>query len=190
MSQNRKTVEPGAWYDQAEEAMWRAASESDSAFDGAFVYGVRTTGIFCRPSCASRVPNLENVLFFKSADEARAAGFRPCKRCRPDLTAYQPMRDTAAAAKAAIDAGEDVKALGVSPRRLSTIFREAYGITISGYVSRLRLAKAKRLLVETNRKIVEIAGDVGFDSLSAFYRFFRSGAGTTPATYRRENRIK
>lgn len=170
--------------------MWRASSESDAAFDGAFFYAVRSTGVFCRPSCKSRVPMRENVLFFQTADAARAAGFRPCKRCRPDLPTYQPIREIAEEAKAALDAGRGLDALGVSPRRLSGIFKHAYGATISAYAGELRLKEAKRLLAETDMPIVDVADAVGFGALSAFYRFFKRGAGQTPAAYRREHRKK
>ena len=170
--------------------MWRGLSGGDASLDGVFFYAVRTTGVFCRPSCKSRPPNRENVLFFQTADEARAAGFRPCKRCRPDLPDYRPVRDIAEAAKAALDEGKSLDTLGVSPRRLSAIFREAYGVTVSAYAGELRLGEAKRLLAQTDEKIVDIADALDFGALSAFYRFFKKGAGKTPAAYRREHRPK
>ena len=67
----------------SEEQMWRATLQSDASFDGVFVLAVKTTGIFCRPVCAARLPNRENVEFFASPREALVAGYRPCKRCRP-----------------------------------------------------------------------------------------------------------
>ncbi len=173
-----------------EEEMWRAASESDASFDGAFFYAVRSTGVFCRPSCKSRPPNRENVLFFRTAGEARDAGFRPCKRCRPDLPDYRPVRDIAEATKKALDEGRSLSSLGVSPRRLSAVFREAYGMTVSAYAGGLRLAEAKRRLAETDEKIVDVADALGFHALSAFYLFFKTGVGRTPAAYRREHRPK
>lgn len=170
--------------------MWRAASESDAAFDGAFFYAVQSTGIFCRPSCKSRVPRKENVLFFGTEGEARAAGFRPCKRCRPDLADYAPIREIAEKAKAALDGGRGLDVLGISSRRLSAIFKDAYGVTPAAYARELRLSQAKRLLAETDAPIVDVAAAVGFGALSAFYRFFKDGAGQSPAAYRREHRQK
>ncbi len=75
--------------------MWEAVKNSDANYDGLFFYGVKTTGIFCRPSCQSKVPKQENILYFRSSEEARKAGFRPCKRCRSDLLEYQPMHEIA-----------------------------------------------------------------------------------------------
>lgn len=82
-----------------DEARWDAVRRRDAAADGAFLYAVRTTGVYCRPSCAARLPNRDNVCFFDDADEAERAGFRPCKRCRPrdaDL-ATRPLADRIAA---------------------------------------------------------------------------------------------
>jgi AraC family transcriptional regulator of adaptative response / methylphosphotriester-DNA alkyltransferase methyltransferase len=67
------------------DTMWDATVSCDKEYDGAFFYAVKTTGIFCRPSCKSRVPNKDNVSFFLNASEAQKAGYRPCKRCRPDF---------------------------------------------------------------------------------------------------------
>lgn len=67
------------------DTMWKATVQCDPTYDGVFFYAVKTTGKFCWPSCKSKVPNCENVSFFLSANEAQRAGYRPCKRCRPDL---------------------------------------------------------------------------------------------------------
>src|SRR5262245_14706690 len=72
-----------------EEGFWQAIRTRDSSYDGLFYYGVRTTGVYCRPSCASRQPKPENVLFFALPEAARQAGFRACLRCRPDETAVR-----------------------------------------------------------------------------------------------------
>lgn len=71
---------------------WQAVLDNDRRYDGAFFYGVASTGIFCRPSCPSRPPRRDRVRFFPTADAALAAGFRPCKRCRPDLTDFSPAK--------------------------------------------------------------------------------------------------
>ncbi|SDM14084.1 Metal binding domain of Ada [Dendrosporobacter quercicolus] len=72
---------------------WEAVRQSDPGYDGVFFYGITTTGIFCRPSCRSRLPLRNNVQFFDSIEQAYAWGLRPCKRCRPDLPEYRPNRD-------------------------------------------------------------------------------------------------
>ncbi len=78
-----------------QDEMWLAVSQNDASADGLFFYAVSSTGVFCRPSCKSRRPKRENVRYFKTAEQAMAAGFRPCKRCRSDLADYRPVRDIA-----------------------------------------------------------------------------------------------
>ncbi len=174
--------------------MWRAVCENDAAFDGIFFYAVESTGIFCRPSCKSKQPRRENVRFFTSAAQARAAGFRPCKRCRSDLADYQPMRDIAERARLLLEAScaggygcaPALRSLGLSRRRLAEIFLAVYGVTPSEYLARLRLQKAEWLLSATADPIVDVAYAAGFGSLSSFYRFFKGRTGLSPAAYRKE----
>lgn len=175
-----------------EDEKWTAVSGNDSSFDGVFFYGVKTTGIFCRPSCKSKIPRRENVRFFESADQARQEGFRPCKRCRPDLLTYQPLKELAEKAKDLIDVGienklalaKELRNLGLTQHRLAELFRDHYGLTISEYSQRVRLEKAQAMLADLRESIAHIAFAVGFESLSAFYRFFRKQTGMTPAAYR------
>src|SRR5262245_16391744 len=82
----------------SENAHWRAVERRDRAADGTFVYSVRTTGVYCRPSCAARLPRRENVAFHASCAEAERAGFRPCKRCRPNEPALADQQAAAVAA--------------------------------------------------------------------------------------------
>ena len=86
-----------------EDEMYEAVISNDGNYDGLFFYAVKSTGIFCRPSCKSKKPLRENVRFFKNAAEARAAGFRPCKRCRSDLLSYRPMEEIAGLVKRHLD---------------------------------------------------------------------------------------
>lgn len=114
---------------------WQAVLDNDRRYDGAFFYGVASTGIFCRPSCPSRPPRRDRVRFFPTADAALAAGFRPCKRCRPDLTDFSPGQDVAAEAMALLhrhfrdqaDLSAALNGLGLSRRRLADLFQAAYG---------------------------------------------------------------
>jgi len=179
----------------AEEEMWKAVCENDASYDGIFFYAVRSTGIYCRPSCRSKKPRRENVCFFDTGEQARAAGFRPCKRCRSDLLDYQPIKEIAEKAKRLLDDSfrkrseldRELRQLGVSQRRMAEIFKDEYGLTLSEYVGNLRLAEARRLLSDTNDGIMDIAYSIGFGGLSSFYRFFKNGTGLSPAAYRKEH---
>ncbi len=179
-----------------EEKMWKAVSENDASCDGIFFYAVRSTGIYCRPSCKSKMPRRENVCFFDAAEQAKAAGFRPCKRCRSDLSDYRPIKEIAEKAKRLLDDSlherceldRELRCLGVSRRRMAEIFKGEYGLTLAEYAGNLRLAEVKRLLSDTNNGIIDIAYSVGFGGLSAFYRFFKNSTGLSPAAYRKEHR--
>ena len=178
------------------EEMTRAALANDANFDGVFWYGVKSTGIYCRPSCASRSPKAENMVFFASPQAAGQAGYRPCKRCRPDLKEYQPVQELARKMKAVIDDGfaqkavmfEALKQLGVSPRRAIEIFKESYHTTPGAYADSLRIAQARRRLRETDETVLDIALSLGFESLSAFYSLFGKAVEMPPAAYRRAMR--
>ncbi|MFT8872347.1 MAG: Ada metal-binding domain-containing protein [Sporolactobacillus sp.] len=85
-----------------DEEKWKAVGRNDASYDGRFVYAVSSTGIFCRPSCASKLPLREHVRFFSSTAQAVKAGFRPCKRCRSDLPVYRPAAELAQCAKAVL----------------------------------------------------------------------------------------
>lgn len=179
-----------------ENEMWEAVCKNDISYDGIFFYAVKSTGIYCRPSCKSKVPKRENVIFFDIADQARIAGFRSCKRCRSDLLEYQPIKDIAQKAKKLLEdsfnrgceLNKELLQLGVSSRRMADIFKEEYGVTLSEYISALRLTEAKRLLTDTPDEIINIAYSIGFGSISSFYRFFKAGTGISPASYRKEYR--
>jgi len=175
-----------------DEEKWKAWSIKDERYDGVFFCAVKTTGIFCRPSCPSN-PHKKNVIFFDTAKEAIEAGFRPCKRCRPDLLQYNPIKELAQETKQTIDLyfsdkkllKEKLTGLGITQHRNIEIFKGEYGATINEYINSLRLTKAKELLIDTDEPIIHIAYEAGFESLSAFYRFFRKHAGMTPADFRK-----
>jgi len=176
-----------------ENKKWQAVAQCISEYDGQFFYGVRTTGIFCRPSCRSREPKRENVEFFDSAREAASSGFRPCKRCRPDLLKYDPDEEVVRKIKAIIDAhysdreriDSGFKSLGISRNHMSGIFRKKYGMTPAKYAGTVRDARAAELLEASGRSIMEIALQSGFQSLSSFYELFRKEKGMTPQEYRK-----
>lgn len=172
---------------------WQALTECRSEYDGVFFYGVRTTGVFCRPSCKSREPKRENVEFFDSAKDAVSSGFRPCKRCRPDLITYDPDDEIACRAASIMEIyccdreklEQELSGLGLSRNHLAEVFRRKLGVTPAKYVSSLKAVKATELLSETGISIIDIALLCGFKSLSAFYDLFRKEKGMTPQAYRK-----
>ncbi len=174
------------------EEMYEAVLENNESYDSIFFYAVKSTGIYCRPSCKSKAPKKENVEFFTHAHEARTAGYRACKRCRSDLLDYKPMQDMAKKLKKLIDASfaesaslrAEMDTMGLSHKRMVEIFKEEYGITPSQYMNDLRYDEAQKLLTQSNNEIVDIAYSVGFGSLSAFYKFFKERASMSPAAYR------
>ncbi len=175
------------------EEMFDAVAQNNESYDTVFFYAVKSTGIYCRPSCKSKMPKTENIEFFKTSEDAVSAGYRSCKRCRSDLLDYKPMKEIAEKVKALIDnmfneleiLGAEMDKLGLSRKRMVEIFKEEYGVTPSGYVNNLRYEEAIRLLEQTDNEVIDIAHSVGFGSLSAFYKFFKERANMSPAAYRK-----
>ena len=181
-----------------EEEKWKAAFACDEAYDGRFYYGVKTTGIFCRPSCKSKSPKRENVEFFDTAEQARDSGLRPCKRCRPDLLEFQPQKENGEKIKAVYDLyfsdhnrlKEELKKLGLSRNRIIQLFQNQYEKTPMEYLNGLRIDRAKELLANTPDNVLTIALQSGFESLSAFYTQFRRVTGVSPNEYREGRKKK
>jgi AraC family transcriptional regulator of adaptative response / methylphosphotriester-DNA alkyltransferase methyltransferase len=177
-----------------DEEMWRAVIDNDGNYDCRFFYAVKTVGVYCRPSCKSRAPLRKNVRYFETGTDAQRAGFRPCKRCRPDLVDFAPAADIARQAKELIDSyyykrdqlAAEMKRLGVSSGHLAALFKRQYGMSPLEYLNQIRVEQAKKMLSGTDRPIIDIAGEIGFDSLPSFYGFFRKRAGATPKEYRSE----
>lgn len=173
---------------------WNAVLTDNGEYDGTFFYAVKSTRIFCRPSCPSKPPLEENVTYFPTAEAAMNAGYRPCKRCRPDLLAYQPTAELAGKIKTAIDLlfadraalFEELKKLGISRRHMTQLFVNHYGQTPGEYANALRIQTAKEQLKDQSHSILDIAFSLGFESLSSFYRFFRKYTETSPGDYRQQ----
>ena len=183
------------------EAQWRAVQQRDRAADGTFVYAVRSTGIYCRPSCPSRKPRRTQVVFFNLPEAAEEKGFRPCLRCRPRLQSPRDAR-TAAVARVCreIEArvhGEGsgtgelpvtLSALsapaGMSPHQLERAFRSVMGITPRQYADAQRMRRLKSRLKKGD-DVTTALYDAGFGSSSRLYERAPTHLGMTPATYRR-----
>lgn len=178
--------------------LYKAVLARDPRFDGRFFMGVRTTGIYCRPICPAR-PLLKNIHFYRSAAEAEVAGFRPCKRCRPDLSPSSPQwQGTDAIVKRAlrlISQGEadalDLEAfaskLGVSGRHLRRLFEEHVGASPVEVISAQRLHLARLLLNQTSLPVTKVAFASGFRSIRRFNHAFLSRYKKSPKAFRGAN---
>lgn len=176
------------------EEIWRAIVECDPKYDGQIFYGLVTTGIFCKPSCKSKTPKRENVKIFYSAADAKEAGLRPCKRCRPEelhslsseeeLT-HKLMQLINEFYTEPLTLHEMAARLYVSPFYLQKSFKKVMNISPSKYLAMKRLATAKTLLVkETEESITSIAMQVGFPNSSHFASVFQKETGYSPTHYR------
>lgn len=179
----------------SDDEKWQAVVTCDKSYDGLFFYGVKTTGIFCRPSCTAKTPNRKNVVFFDNATNSIAEGFRPCKKCRPDKEIFEPDLELVEKAKDIFNMYYDKslnlslvsKQLGVSTNHLGRLFRQNYGITPMHYIIKLRIYKACELLEQEDMNILEVAYATGFKSISNFYRYFKDGTGHTPNEHRKRH---
>lgn len=167
--------------DIADDKAWAAVERRDRAFDGRFVTGVMTTGIYCRPSCAARHPARANVRFYPHGAAARSAGLRACKRCLPDDVA----RDDAAVI-AAIDEirqAEDAPSLsalaeltGYSPTHFQRVFKRAIGLSPAAYARALREERARDALVD-GESVTGAIYEAGYGSASRFYETLKGRLG-------------
>jgi len=176
---------------------WEAVVQCDSSYDGMFFYGVKTTGVFCRPSCKSKEPLRNNVEFFDNIEQAYFNGLRPCKRCRPDLIEFKPMLDLIERAKCIFDTYFDdrhklraeIKALGISQNHLIRLFRQEFHKTPLEYTNNMRVEKAMKMISTMDTNIADIALQCGFGSLSTFYVLFKKQVGLVPKEYRKNKDI-
>lgn len=172
---------------------WRAVERRDRRSDGTFVYAVRSTGIYCRPSCPSRRPSRANVSFFLTSDDAEQAGYRPCLRCRPaDESAASATEAAVAKARGYLEQhvdrpvslGELARYAGLSPWHLQRSFKRILGVSPKAYQDARRVDQFKSRL-RAGDTVSRATYEAGFGSSSRVYE--RSGTllGMTPAAYRR-----
>ena len=175
--------------------MERAYRRSDETYDGVFYLGVRTTGIFCRPSCSARKPLPKNVLYFANPREAVFAGFRPCKRCTP-LSAIGNPPPWVETLVSEVDrdpsrrlSDADVRRMGIEPARVRRFFQRSYGMTFQAYCRGRRLGTALEQ-IRKGGKLDDVLLGYGFESHSGFRDAFTKTFGTTPGRAREASCIR
>lgn len=173
---------------------WDAVRRRDRAADGRFVFAVRTTGVFCRPSCAARRPRRDNVLFFDRPASAEGAGFRACRRCRPNDAGAQDARFVARV-REALAAGDDAPAalrslagaLQLTPSQLVRRFRRLTGVTPREMRAADRVAALKSAL-RKGAPVTDALYEAGYSSSSRLYERAAERLGMTPASYAKGGR--
>ncbi len=174
---------------------WQAIINCDSSCDGTFVYALRSTRKYCRPSCPKKSYQAKRIIIFSTAAEAEAAGFHPCSRCRPDLERWEGVKaELVRSAEALIREHYTEKfslkllsdSLHVDKSYLLRTFHERTGQTLLEYHNRMRIEAAQELLTHPEIPVASIAASTGFVSASHFSQVFRRHTGQTPSEYRME----
>jgi AraC family transcriptional regulator of adaptative response/methylated-DNA-[protein]-cysteine methyltransferase len=173
------------------EARWQMVRARDARGDGQFYYSVKTTGVYCRPSCAARLARRENVSFHESCLDAERAGFRPCKRCRPgQSTLMEQHREKVVAAcrlietaDEALKLGELAEWVGLSPYHFHRLFKAVTGVTPKAYLNAHQINQVRTNLA-SGGPVTRAIYDSGFSSSSRFYEKSSSVLGMTPRDFR------
>lgn len=182
-------------HERIDEWRWQVVQARDTQFNGAFFFGVRSTGIYCKPSCAARRPKREHVTFFSTPEQAEVAGFRACRRCRPDAEHAQDttveMIVRACEIIEASDGGEiSLELLGrqlsVSPSHLQRTFKRTLGVSPKEFADAQRLENFKKQARQTD--VTTAMYGSGFNSSRALYEKAANHLGMTPAIYRKGGR--
>ena len=181
----KSTLKPGA----SDDARWRAVVQRDSVADGTFVFGVLTTGVYCRPSCAARRPLRKNVRFFTTPREAEHAGLRACLRCKPTQPAAQKSvlvqrlcRYMEANTEQKITLHTLSKLAGMSRFHLQRVFKSELGISPAKYLQSCRFSQFKNGL--RKHSVTTAWAEAGYSSSSRIYETARTRLGMTPSRYR------
>jgi len=172
---------------QTEDNLWRAVEQRDKATDGKFVYGVLTTGVYCRPSCSSRQPRRENVRFFATGQEAERAGLRACRKCRPNLALENGIVPRASRyirehLDDKLDLATIAKSVSVSAFALHRKFKSELGLTPRQFVESCRLGTFKQGL-KKGANVTTAMMDAGYSSTSRLYEQAQPQLGMAPRQY-------
>ena len=179
---------------------YQAVLTRDARFDGRFFVAVRTTRIYCRPICRVKTPMRKNCTFFAHAAAAEGEGFRPCKRCRPELAPGNSLMEVSSqlARSAAQQIGQDYLAehsleelaeeLGVTDRQMRRVFREEFGVSPVEFWQTRRLLLAKQLLTDSRMSVTAVAFASGFQSLRRFNALLKERYRLTPTELRKRQR--
>ena len=189
MNSPRKNIDP-------DDILWEAILHRDRRFDGFVFYGVTSTGIFCKPTCPSPRPKRINVHLFAEANDAQAAGFRPCRRCKPNLA--EDMEGDIARVRKAVQFIESHEAItpslrelgdhvGLSADHFQRVFKNTLGVSPLHYAAALRMARFKRQ-VRSGESIAGAAVDAGFGSSSRLYEKAGERMGMTPGRYKKQGK--
>jgi AraC family transcriptional regulator of adaptative response/methylated-DNA-[protein]-cysteine methyltransferase len=181
----------GSYPPAEQDQRWASVVSRDPSADGAFYYSVETTGVYCRPSCAARRAKPENVRFHLTPADAEAAGFRPCKRCKPDQVSLEEQKATKIADACRLIEGADevptlaglAEAAGLSTYHFHRVFKAVTGLTPKDYASAHRTKRVRDQLARSNT-VTEAIYDAGFNSSGRFYEKSDEMLGMTPTDYR------
>lgn len=173
----------------SDDRAWRAVEARDRTFDGRFVTGVLTTGIYCRPSCSARHPRRENVRFFADAGAAERFGLRACLRCRPNDVSRD--EEAVTAALRVLDGGDEkapgltelAEAVGYSPTHFQRVFKRSVGLSPSEYLRARRVERAANAMSE-GASVTEAIYEAGFGASSRFYEASEGRLGMVPSAWR------
>jgi len=177
-----------------EQTMYEALLKKDSEFEGIFFAGIKTTGIFCRPTCTARKPKKENVEYFSSAKSALHSGYRPCKVCHPmkfngEVPGWIKIILNDVDQKQNIKLKDsDLRTRGIDPARIRRWFKKNHGMTFQSYLRLLRINNAFGR-IKHGDKVVESAYEHGYESLSGFTESFKKTTGFSPSKSKYKNII-
>ena len=167
---------------------WAAFDRRDRAWDGRVIGAVRSTGIYCKPSCPARRPKRDNVEFFATGEQARAAGYRPCLRCTPDEVGRD--REAVARAVAIIEQSEEpptlaelAGAVGYAPHHFQRLFKRDLGVSPAEFARALRNRRSEAAL-KANSRVTDAVYDAGYAAPSGFYSDAKERLGMTPSAWR------
>lgn len=187
----RMKMEDESTYDKVPDHLWQAIIKNDESYNYRFYYGVKTTRIFCRPACKSRVPKRENVQVFQNVKQALEAKYRPCKRCNPTGDRL-PNHEWISHITEYIDKNY-MKKLNLnvlanvshrSPYHLHRMFKKEMGITPVEYIQQIRIKSAEHFILSSDKSIADISREVGVSNTPYFITLFKKKTGVTPTEFR------